>query len=652
MQQREKRPRPIYWILSDSGEDSDDQDVIIKAAKSKDTKAMDSKDDDANKSIILIASDDEDMDMEDLEESKDIKDTIIHDVQTSPGSAPVLHRQQHQHHRDLPPEDSFDEDDDDDTDMFYRGVGLEIPRRQQHKPPVDVDYVELMNRSYRTSQSQYLTYQQEILQQREKRKLMSSAHKGPQMEMPENVTKEEMEVVFAAVGRYTQELKPVDWDDIAKYANDHVKGVEMVLLRKTKSYECATTFNYSSGSVVDMVLKESTMKLAVANVATQDIYNRPGNLLLCDLNKGETRQLQGHEEQTEAAASQRTKTVNDIKLSYSQNFFISASDDHKTKIWDAETGELVNTLGGYQSRVNRVAVQQDIHEQQDIFATCSAEGMIRLYSLTEDGQVLTQQAVAIPGGRRCISSISFGHNYYWDVLAAGAEATDREGVHGQVAIYDANYLKHVATASMGYGRSGYVATAKRTEIVCGTSGRTVLGEDENGDGFLRVLDVKYAKEVQSAYSGHEDVNLVDFSPCARYIISCSNNNEVAVFDRRFLGEPALHRFHHASKEDDDANAGITSALWWPSCMGSNRPMLISGGGDGTVKLWDIQRATEDAEIWSLEANLGPVARVTASSSFEHLIVGGDTGAVSLFSFDHGIVSKYHEQPMILHPDNN
>ena len=58
--------------------------------------------------------------------------------------------------------------------------------------------------------------------------------------------------------------------------------------------------------------------------------------------------------------------------------------------------------------------------------------MIRLYSLTEDGQVLTQQAVAIPGGRRCISSISFGHNYYWDVLAAGAEATDREGVHGQV----------------------------------------------------------------------------------------------------------------------------------------------------------------------------------------------------------------------------
>ncbi|KAF9193853.1 hypothetical protein BGZ50_006907 [Haplosporangium sp. Z 11] len=511
MHQREKRPRPIYWILSDSGEDSDDQDVISKDARSKDAIDLDSKEGDANESIILIASDDEDMDMEVPEENKDMKDTIIHDVQASPGSASVLHRQHHhqqyhQHHRDSPPEDSFDEDDDDDTDRFYGGDRVEIPRGQQHKPPVDVDYVELMNRSYRISQSQYLAYQREILQQREKSKLLPSAHKGPQVEMPENITKEEMEVVFAAVGRCTQELRPVDWDDIA------------------------------NGSVVDMALKESTMKLAVANVATQDIYNRPGNLLLCDLNKGETWQLQGHEEQNEATASQRTKTVNDIKLSYSQNFFISASDDHKTMIWDAETGELVNTLGN--------------------------------------------------------------------------------------------------------------------EIVCGTSGRTVLGEDENGDGYLRVLDVKYAKEVQSAYSGHEDVNLVDFSPCEQYIISCSNNNEVAVFDRRFLREPALHRFHHASKEDDDANAGITSALWWPSCMGSNRPMLVSGGGDGTVKLWDIQRATEDAEIWSLEVNLGPVARVTASASFEHLIVGGDTGAVSLFSFDHGIVSRYHEQPMILHPDSN
>jgi len=37
------------------------------------------------------------------------------------------------------------------------------------------------------------------------------------------------------------------------------------------------------------------MKLAIANIATSDIYNRPGNLLLCDLDAGAVKRLHGHE---------------------------------------------------------------------------------------------------------------------------------------------------------------------------------------------------------------------------------------------------------------------------------------------------------------------------------------------------------------------
>lgn len=184
--------------------------------------------------------------------------------------------------------------------------------------------------------------------------------------------------------------------------------------------------------------------------------------------------------------------------------------------------------------------------------------------------------------------------------------------------------------------------------MCGTSGRTNSGDDEQGDGYLRVFDVQRARAVECAYSGHEDVNLVDFSPCETYVISCSHRNEVAVFDRRYYGVDPLHRFNHLHRDEDESNAGITTALWWPTgLLGTSQSMLVTGGGDGAIKLWDIRRATEDAETWSFDAHVGPVARMVASRSFEHLIVGADTGSVSAFSLDRDIVSRYNNKPMTL-----
>ncbi|KAG0016598.1 hypothetical protein BGZ80_009092 [Entomortierella chlamydospora] len=372
-------------------------------------------------------------------------------------------------------------------------------------------------------------------------------------------------------------------------------------------------------------------------------------------------QLYGHEQPNQAGDQQLAVTVNDIKLSYSKNFFISGADDHKTMIWNAETGERVNVLvEDYRSRVNRVAILEDSQKDQDIFATCSEEGLIDIYSLDEYGQIIARnKQLAVPGGKRGISSISFGYGYFWDCLAAGLEGLDNgfnnDGLQGQVAFYDANILARVAVGQLGFRHVSSGTTSRSVSclsfsssgkyLVCGTSGRTNAGDDEQGDGILRVFDVHHAKEIETAISGHEDVNLVEFSPCEQYIISCSNSNEVAVFDRRLLSQP-LHRLCH-QKTDHDSNAGITSALWWPTGLGTSQSMLVSGGGDGAVKLWDIRRAAEDTEVWSFDAMLGPIARMVSSAFFENLIVGGDTGAVSVFTLDHGIVSQYNERPMAL-----
>lgn len=353
-------------------------------------------------------------------------------------------------------------------------------------------------------------------------------------------------------------------------------------------------------------------------------------------------------------------------------------------------------LGEHTSRVTRVAIQEYAKDNQDVFATGSADGYvvfggcrlfafaflhefnlprlympafrtIKIYALDDEGLIkVGNGTLARSGGRRCISSISFGFDHYWDVVAVGFEGADGQkdgagGKQGLISIYDANQMQKSLDGDLGYRRGAFCTTEKSVsclsfspsgaQLVCGTSGRSSAEDDEKGDETLRVLDLKTAKVVQSAISGHEDVNLVDFSPCQRYLISGANTNETAVFDRRHM-KRLLHRLKHLERNDDQSHAGITSALWWQTSSGTSQSMLMTGGGDETVRLWDLRRASEDTEIWNLDTNIGPIARMTMPPSMEHLIVGSDTGTVNIYSIDDGKVAKYKDKGMTLLNDDS
>ncbi|KAF9093414.1 hypothetical protein BGX23_003339 [Mortierella sp. AD031] len=620
-------------------------------------------------------------------------------------------------------ESDFEQDDDFDQDYNYEadyllGGPLEMPHVTTRVAPKNTDYAHLMNKSYHDSRSRKLSYQYHLENKRTQAEFHPDAVKRPRIELPAGVTSMELDRIVNQVCDFSSRMLPVDWqhvaNDVFKYTGYRRSGRECLeafekaigqyqkmprqpvpswmsmqskisvrnllgmrelgskrtalikdhlLLHMTRSYRLATSFNFSSGSVVDMALKTSTMKLAIANVATQDSYNRKGNLLLCDLDKGTTKKLEGHTRFDETLNQEMEVTVNDIKLSYSKNFFISGSDDHKTMIWNAETGALMNTIGEHTSRVTRIAILEHSQDGQDVFATSSADGSVNIYGLDDEGQICVSNKTLISrsGGKRCISSISFGYYHFWDCLAAGFEGTDSQrggsdGLQGQVAFYDANTMQKVQAGDLGYRLGSARPTQKSvsclsfapsgTQLVCGTSGRASAADDEKGDGFIRVFDVKRSKEVLHAESGHDDVNLVDFSPCERYLISGSDSNEIAVFDRRNLNR-ALHRLEHSVRMDDQDHAGITSALWWPSSHGSSQTMLITGGGDETVKLWDIRRAPEETEIWSVETNIGPIARMIAPPTMEYLVVGSDPGAVNIFTIDDGMIVKYKNKSMAL-----
>ncbi|KAF9924759.1 hypothetical protein FBU30_005309 [Linnemannia zychae] len=605
-------------------------------------------------------------------------------------------------------------DDDYDYEADYHMGGLvEIPQMTTRVAPKSIDYADLMNKSYFESRNRNLSYQYCL----ENRNTQSEYHprsvKRPRIEIPDDITNMELERIIYRVAMFTERGEPVNWktvvSDVLEYTgyqrleSECQEAFELaiglypktpqrptpswismqskisirnllglrelgskcrpiikdhMLFHMTKSYRKVTSFNFSSGSVVDMALKTSTMKLAIANVATQDSYNRKGNLFHCDLEKGTSKKLEGHTRFDQRLEQEMEVTVNDIKLSNSQNFFISGSDDHKTMIWNAETGALLNTIGEHTSRVTRVAVVEHAKDGQDVFATGSSDGTLKIYALDEEGLISASNASPARYGKRCISSISFGYHHFWDCMAVGYEGTDgqKDGTGGKVAFFDANTMQKVIEGDLGYR----AVTSSQTDrsvsclsfamsgdlVVCGTSGRASGDDDEKGDGLLRVIDIKTSKTVQIGSSEHEDVNLVDFSPCMRYLISGSNTNETVVFDRRVMSK-VLHRLRHSARNDDQGHAGITSALWWSSNNNTSQSMLMTGGGDETVRLWDLRRATEDTEIWNLDTNIGPIARMIAPPSKEHLIVGSDTGAVNFYSIDDGMVARYKDRGMTL-----
>ncbi|KAG0260139.1 hypothetical protein DFQ27_003688 [Actinomortierella ambigua] len=641
-------------------------------------------------------------------------------------------------------------------DDHLLGGELELPNLGGLK--ARVDYTQEIQGSYTRSQGQLLRYQQEIRSKNAQWRTHINRLECLAV-TKDSVYLEQMRVITEQVAEANRLLRRADWDTISRITSvrsgenitpaeckaafeaqySQKRSKEEALKRATrfipiktsslshlltvralgsksynpgyvhdliqkaqaKTYRCATSFNYGSGSIVDMAMKRdgTSFQVLVGSIATQDIYNRSGNLLLCDFNTGLTTPLTGHEVRASPQQDLIAKTVNDVKLSYSKRFFISASDDMTSKIWKTGTGELVATQNELCNRVTRVAV-------------CEAGVMV--YGMDRDEDRVSRQSIVLQhNAQRCVSCISFGQGYYWNILAVGMEGIGGIG-NGQVVLYDAYVERPSARIMLERQTSLYPAasvscfsfSSSGEYLLCGTSGGSGCDAEDNiGDGLMRLFDIKTGKQIAEVLTHQEDVNLVGFSPCETYVISCSAKNDIVVFDRRFLqrgmatpgldgglatyvGDPSssgrrkggkaatrrdtaarrvetkpLHSFFHSSL-DEVPTSGISSALWWPSGpppAGRAHPndyegfrsnhgsmaWLVTGGGDGVVRAWDLGRATEDAEAWKLEAKVGPIACVMATPDFDDLVIGGDTSMVSLYTMNEGIVAQYEHKPMRL-----
>ena len=110
-----------------------------------------------------------------------------------------------------------------------------------------------------------------------------------------------------------------------------------------------------------------------------------------------------------------------------------------------------------------------------------------------------------------------------------------------------------------------------------------------------------------------------------YIQVSGRNNRCCVYDLRCASSP-LHVLMHDHVIESYETMGIACAKWFYSA-----PLLVTGGDDCVVKVWDVSRATEDALVTVLQGHAAPVSAIDVHPDESLVASGGDEAKVCLFS---------------------
>jgi WD40 repeat protein len=314
----------------------------------------------------------------------------------------------------------------------------------------------------------------------------------------------------------------------------------------------------------------------------------------------------------------------------------SASWDKTIKVWDSVTGQEAFTLSGHTDAVYSVAFSPD----RKHLASGSNDRTLRIWNITTGKQVRvigglagTVQGVAFSPRGDLVASASgvfrkFGEVKVFDV-ATGQEVLSLPG-HTDLAaaVVFTPDGKHIVT-------SGFDRTVRVWDVTNGRSVRSWWAHNSVVRGLAVSRDSKHIASsggdtasiweagtgrLIRSFQGHTgSVDSVAFSPDGRYLASGGTDWTARVWDTR-TGQQTF------------AFAGSTISL--RSVAFSPDGRRLAGSDDRTVKVWDVS-TRPDVQSW--QAHSGGSSDVAFSADGLRLVSGGGDGWVKVWD---GLSGKY------------
>lgn len=302
---------------------------------------------------------------------------------------------------------------------------------------------------------------------------------------------------------------------------------------------------------------------------------------------------------------------------------VSGSTDYTIKLWDAATGQELETLTGHDDAVSSVCFSPDGTR----IVSGSEDATVRLWDAVTGDELKSLKGHGYP-----VNSVSFspdgthivscGHDYsvkLWDAVTGEQIDTHRQHKSWVYSVCFSPDGTWVASGS--YGNSiilWNLVTGEKTKLRGHTSSvhSVKFSPDStrlasaSGDSTIKLWNVNAGTQLHTLKGHAESVNGLSFSPDGARIVSGSKDQTIKLWDAA-TGLRAITLNGHTER--------VLSVSFSP-----DGTSIASGGWDKTVRLWNAATGEENG---ILEGHSEPVREVCfspdgtriASASFDKTI---------------------------------
>ncbi|HEU4560625.1 MAG TPA: NB-ARC domain-containing protein [Longimicrobium sp.] len=336
------------------------------------------------------------------------------------------------------------------------------------------------------------------------------------------------------------------------------------------------------GRLLDVDRPAVRALLERAKPATPRVWIRPMTASLTAPARGLLRTLTGHRRQITA-----------IVIPPDGRHIVSGAEDGLVRRWDLETGELIHTYGierhsqGWWREV--VAITPDAKR---VVLTDNSLSMLEVQDLETGRRIGVQRvrlgfrnlAAITPDGRRVVAVAENGTLNTWDIEAdqlrplyrshreVTALAVTSDGRRAALGLHDGTLVvTDLETGKQGRRRKGHGSQV--SALLFTQDGRKVISAELGGSLQIWNLHSLLPRRTLKLF-GASFLTLVDNE---RRLIAGTYAGTVVVYDLKGGKIFRLPRGHSRAV----SAAAVTPDGQW----------IVSGAGDGTLKVWDLDEAT-------------------------------------------------------------
>ncbi|HPZ08316.1 MAG TPA: protein kinase [Candidatus Eremiobacteraeota bacterium] len=325
------------------------------------------------------------------------------------------------------------------------------------------------------------------------------------------------------------------------------------------------------------------------------------------------------------------------KIVWTDKYMISGSSDATIKLWD--TAVLRHTFGGYYTGVEALSIRSD----GKILASGNSDNTIKLWDFKNRALIAVLEkhkeivsAISCSSDGKYLASGSWDEMVHiWDIDKGKIKITldINSGLIGSVAFSpDGKYLAtggsdknvNLWNAETGELEDTFEAPDWSVEAIAFTPDSEWLASGGSSN-TISLWDLIEDEEL-ATLEGHKDSILcLSFAPCGTILVSGSKDNTVKLWSIREKGLLTRSIITELVHSFEGHTGSVLSV-----CFNYDGSLIASGGKDNMIKLWDVKSCKL---LFNLTGHTSPVTSLCFSSDGTFVISGSKDGTIKIWNLE-------------------